>query len=170
MPDAGAKGSVVQGYNCQAAVEATAQIIVAADVTDEANDKQQAQPMFTQGLVNNEQVPGTVSMDTGYFSETNVMALTALGCQPLIPPDRQLHGQAVPMAPRGRLPAGLSVAVGCAVPSARGAGDGGMLDAKRLSSRCSARSNRAAAIGNSCYVGCDRCVENEHSSVPRTMF
>jgi len=110
MPDAGAKGSVVQGYNCQAAVEATAQIIVAADVTDEANDKQQAQPMFTQGLVNNEQVPGTVSMDTGYFSETNVMALTALGCQPLIPPDRQLHGQAVPMAPRGRLPAGLSVA------------------------------------------------------------
>jgi hypothetical protein len=38
---------VVQGYNCQAAVDATAQIIVAADVTDEANDKQQAQPMLT---------------------------------------------------------------------------------------------------------------------------
>jgi transposase len=110
MPDAGAKGSVVQGYNCQAAVDATAQIIVAADVTDEANDKQQAQPMLTQVLVNTEQVPGTVSMDTGYFSEANVMALTALGCQPLIPPDRQLHGQAVPMAPRGRPPAGLSVA------------------------------------------------------------
>ena len=57
MPGAGAKGSVVQGYNCQAAVDARAQIIVAADVTDEANDKQQAQPMLTQVLVHTEQVP-----------------------------------------------------------------------------------------------------------------
>ncbi|MBH0203876.1 MAG: transposase, partial [Nitrospira sp.] len=48
MPASDAKGSVVQGYNCQAAVDARAQIIVAADVTDEANDKQQAQPMLTQ--------------------------------------------------------------------------------------------------------------------------
>jgi transposase len=110
MPDAGAKGSVVQGYNCQAAVDATAQIIVAADATDEANDKQQAQPMLTQVLVNTEQVPRTVSMDAGYFSEANVTASTALGCWPLIPPDRQLHSQTVPIAPRGRPPAGLSVA------------------------------------------------------------
>ena len=110
MPNAGAKGSVVQGYNCQAAVDARAQIIVAADVTDEANDKQQAQPMLTQVLANTAQVPRTVTMDTGYFSEANVTTLTALGCTPLIPPDRQLHGQGVPAAPRGRLPAGLSVA------------------------------------------------------------
>jgi transposase len=110
MPDAGAKGSVVQGYTCQAAVDATAQIIVAADVTDESNDKQQAQPMLTQVLVNTEQVPRTVSMDAGYFSEANVTASTALGCWPLIPPDRQLHSQTVPVALRGRPPAGLSVA------------------------------------------------------------
>lgn len=110
MPASEAKGSVVQGYNCQAAVDATAQIIVAADVTDEANDKQQAQPMLTQVLANTEQVPRTVSMDTGYFSEANVTALTALGCRPLIPPDRQCHGQVVPAAPRGRPPAGVSVA------------------------------------------------------------
>lgn len=38
------------------------------------------------------------------------MALTALGCTPLIPPDRQLHRQGIPTAPRGRPPAGLSVA------------------------------------------------------------
>jgi hypothetical protein len=110
MPASDTKGSVVQGYNCQAAVDATAQIIVAADVTDEANDKQQAQPMLTQVLVNTEQVPRTVSMDAGYFSEANVTALTTLGCMPLIPPDRQRHGQMVPAAPRGRPPAGLSVA------------------------------------------------------------
>jgi hypothetical protein len=91
-------------------VDATAQIIVAADVTDESNDKQQAQPMLTQVLVNTEQVPRTVSMDAGYFSEANVTASTALGCWPLIPPDRQLHSQTVPVALRGRPPAGLSVA------------------------------------------------------------
>lgn len=110
MPDAGAKGSVVQGYNCQAAVDARAQIIVAADVTDETNDKQQAQPMLTQVLAQTGQVPRTVTMDAGYFSEATVTALTALGCTPLVPPDRQLHGQVIPAAPRGRPPAGLSVA------------------------------------------------------------
>jgi transposase len=110
MPASGAKGSVVQGYNCQVAVDARAQIIVAADVTDEPNDKQQAQPLLTQVLVNTEQVPRTASLDAGYFSEANITALAALGCAPLIPPDRQLHGRAVPAAPRGRPPAGLSVA------------------------------------------------------------
>lgn len=110
MPAPGAKGSVIQGYNCQAAVDATAQIIVAADVTDEPNDKQQAQPLLTQVLVNTEQVPRTASMDAGYFSEANVAAIATLGCEPLIPPDRQLHGRAVPAAPRGRWPATLSVA------------------------------------------------------------
>ncbi len=49
-------------------------------------------------------------MDAGYFSEANVQAVAALGCEPLIPPDRQLHGRPLPAAPRGRPPVGLSVA------------------------------------------------------------
>lgn len=110
MPAPGAKGSVIQGYNCQAAVDATAQIIVAAEVTDEANDKQQAQPLLTQVLVNTGQVPRTASMDAGYFSEANVAAVAVLGCTPLIPPDRSRHSQSLPSAPRGRPPVGLSVA------------------------------------------------------------
>lgn len=81
MPAPGAKGSVIQGYNCQAAVDATAQIIVAAEVTEESNDKPQAQPWLTQVLVNTEQVPRTVSMDAGHFSEANVEAMAALGCE-----------------------------------------------------------------------------------------
>lgn len=101
---------MLQGYNGQAAVDATAQVIVAADVTDASNDKQQAQPLLTQVLVMTEQVPRTVSLDAGYFSEANVTALAALGCKPLVPPDRQTHGHAIPAAPRGRPPAGLSVA------------------------------------------------------------
>lgn len=110
MPAPGAKGSVLQGYNCQAAVDATAQVIVAADVTNEPNDKQQAQPLLTQTLAHTGRVPRTVTMDAGYFSEANVTAIATLGCEPLIPPDRQPHGRALPAAARGRPPAGLSVA------------------------------------------------------------
>ena len=110
MPASGAKGSFVQGYNCQAAVDATAQIILAADVTDEANDKRQAQPLFFQAVANTGQVPRIASLDAGDFSEANVTAVAALGCEPLIPPNRQHHGRAVPAAPRGRRPATLSVA------------------------------------------------------------
>jgi transposase len=110
MPAPQAKGSVLQGYNGQAAVDAMAQIILAADVTDASNDKQQAQPLLTQVLVNTGQVPRTVSLDAGYFSEANVTALTGLGCELLMPPDRQTHGHTSPAAPRGRPPAGLSVA------------------------------------------------------------
>jgi transposase len=110
MPDSGDKDSFVQGYNCQAVVDATAQIIIAADVTQAPNDKQQAQPLLQQAIANTGQVPKTASLDAGYYSEHNVHALTALGCRPLIPPDRQQHGRAVPAAPRGRIPTGLSVA------------------------------------------------------------
>lgn len=110
MPASGAKGSFIQGYNCQAAVDATAQIIVAADVTDEPNDKQQAQPLLTQMMANTGQVPRIASLDAGYFSADTVTAIAALGCAPLIPPDRQSHTQAGPVAPCGRPSAGLSVA------------------------------------------------------------
>ncbi len=110
MPASGDKDSFVQGYNCQAVVDATAPIIIAADVTQAPNDKQQAQPLLRQAIANMGKVPKTASLDAGYFSEENVHALIALGCRPLIPPDRQQHGRAVPAAPRGRIPTGLSVA------------------------------------------------------------
>ncbi len=110
MPSSSDKGSVVQGYNCQAAVDATAQMIVAAEVTQETNDKRQAQTLLAQVIANTTQVPTTVSLDAGYFSEANVQALEELGTETLIPPDRQTHRQAPPPTPRGRIPKNLSVA------------------------------------------------------------
>ena len=110
MPSSSDKGSFVQGYNCQAVVDTTAQIIIAADVTQASNDKQQAQPLLQQAIANTGQVPRIASLDAGYFSEKNVHTLTALGCTPLIPPDRQQHGRTRPAAPYGRIPTGLSVA------------------------------------------------------------
>jgi transposase len=110
MPSSGDKGSFVQGYNCQAVVDTTAQIIIAADVTQAPNDTQQAQPLLQQAIANTGQVPTIASLDAGYFSEEHVQALTTLGGMPLIPPDRQQHGRTRPAAPHGRIPTGLSVA------------------------------------------------------------
>src|ERR1035441_215358 len=72
MPDGANKGSFVQGYNAQIAVDSTSQVIVAAEVTQETNDKKQLLPMIALIAANLEQKPEKVSADTGYFSEANV--------------------------------------------------------------------------------------------------
>jgi len=72
MPDGGNKGSFVQGYNAQIAVDSASQVIVAAEITQETNDKKQLIPMIAQMVANLEQKPEKVSADTGYFSEANV--------------------------------------------------------------------------------------------------
>lgn len=41
MPDRANKGSFLQGYNAQAVVDSTAQVIVAAEITQQANDSRQ---------------------------------------------------------------------------------------------------------------------------------
>jgi transposase len=110
MPSSENKGSFVQGYNCQAAVENKKQIIVAEDVTQQTNDKQQAAPMLAQVKANTGKHPDQASMDAGYFSEENVNKIEAKEIEPLIPPDRQEHGKDRPEAPRGTIPKDLSVA------------------------------------------------------------
>ena len=72
MPDGGNKGSFVQGYNAQIAVDSASQVIVAAEVTQETNDKKQLLPMLAQIATNLGQKPEKVSADTGYFSAANV--------------------------------------------------------------------------------------------------
>lgn len=110
MPSSENKGSFMQGYNCQAAVDEKEQIIVAEDVTQASNDKQQAVPMFQQVEKNTGHNPTQASMDAGYFSEQNVDTMKAMKIEPLIPPDRQEHGKNIPDAPRGPIPKNLSVA------------------------------------------------------------
>ena len=71
MPDGANKGSFLQGYNAQAAVDATAQVIVAAEVTQETTDNGQLLPMLDQVKQNMGRKPEAASADAGYWSEAN---------------------------------------------------------------------------------------------------
>jgi len=83
----------VQAYNAQAAVDGTAQIIVAAAVTQAANDKQQLVPMLTQVEPNCGAVPATASGDAGYFSEAAVTDPALAAIDLYVAVDRQKHGE-----------------------------------------------------------------------------
>src|SRR4030042_99805 len=72
----GASKAFEQAYNTQVVVDDQAQVIVAADVTQEANDKRQLVPMLEQVRANLGRLPQKVSADTGYFSEEAVTATT----------------------------------------------------------------------------------------------
>jgi len=91
MPVAG--GGFEQCYNAQAAVAAGSLLVVAADVVQAANDKQQLEPMVSKIAALPEALgePETLLADNGYFSATNVTACEAAGIEPLIALGRQLH-------------------------------------------------------------------------------
>jgi len=99
MPDGANKGSFMQGYNAQIAVDSHAQIIVAADVTQQANDKQQLEPMMADVKQNVGRMPETASADAGYFSEQAIEAVAKMGTNVLVPPSRQKHGAPSESAP-----------------------------------------------------------------------
>lgn len=93
MPDGGRKGSFVQGFNTQIAVDSKAQIIVAADVTQDTNDKRQLGPMLQQVAQNLGAKPAAVSADAGYFSEEQVMGEQAQGIELYVATGKQKHGE-----------------------------------------------------------------------------
>lgn len=93
MPDGGNKGSFVQGYNAQIAVDSESQVIVAAEVTQETNDKKQLLPMLAQIVTNLDQKPEKISADTGYFSEANVTDESVQDVDLYVATDRDKHGR-----------------------------------------------------------------------------
>ena len=107
MPDGANKGSFVQGYNAQIAVDAASQVIVAAEVTRETNDKKQLLPMIAQIAANLEQKPEKVSADTGYFSEVNVTDESVQDVDLYVATGRDKHG-AVADTSSGPPPPGTS--------------------------------------------------------------
>lgn len=107
----------IQGYNAQA-IATREQIIVAAEVTDEANDIQQLEPMvramdetLTAASMGEAKV-GTLLVDAGYWSEANDKAIASLPvADALIATTKgwkrrkELREQG---SPRGRIPAAMS--------------------------------------------------------------
>jgi transposase len=91
MPVAG--GGFDQCYNAQAVVAADSLLVVAAQVVQAPNDKQQIEPMLKriEALPPKLGKPDTLLADTGYFSEANVMLCAATQIKPLIAQGRQSH-------------------------------------------------------------------------------
>ena len=97
--------------NAQAAVDGEDQIILACDVTDESNDKQQFEPMVeqTQENVGEDKKIKAASADSGYYSESNVKFAEDKNIDVYIATKRNKHSDSVPKAPRGRPPKDLTV-------------------------------------------------------------
>ncbi len=91
MPVAG--GGFEQCYNAQAVVAVRSLLVIAADVTQAPNDKQQLEPMLDQiaALPDALGQVGALLADNGYFSEANVEACAAAGIDPLIAMGREPH-------------------------------------------------------------------------------
>jgi len=88
----GASQSFLQGYNAQAAVDAERQIIVAASLTQQSNDKQQLVPLLQLVQQTTGRWPETATADAGYFSQAQVTDEKVQAVSLLVPPDRQKHG------------------------------------------------------------------------------
>jgi transposase len=103
-------GSFHQCFNGQAVVDSETQVIVAADVTDQAPDAEQLQPALDQldenlAAIDAELPDGAVlTADAGYFSEQNIKTTTGHGLDPYIATGRFKHNEPQPPAPRGPVP------------------------------------------------------------------
>jgi transposase len=97
--------------NAQAVVDREHHVIVAADVTNEPNDKGQFQPMAKQAQKNvgRGRRIHAMSSDNGYFSEENVTWAEREGLDAHIATGRIKHHEKVPESPRGRPPEGLTI-------------------------------------------------------------
>jgi transposase len=111
MPVAG--GGFEQCYNAQAAVAADSLLVVAIDVVQAANDKQQIEPMVEKLKALPEELgkPETLLADNGYFSASNVTACDTADIAPLIATGRDAHHPslterfaAAPAAPQNPTP------------------------------------------------------------------
>jgi transposase len=83
----------VQGYNCQAAVDSTSQVIVAEAVTNQPPDPEHLIPLLSQTIENCEGAPEKLLGDAGYFSENNVRGAQQLGSDPYLATGRQKHSE-----------------------------------------------------------------------------
>jgi len=90
-------GGFDQCYNAQAVVATESLLVIAGEVVQAPNDKQQIAPMLEKIDVLPEDLgrPETLLADNGYFSEANVTLCAAANIEPLIALGRQPHHQSL---------------------------------------------------------------------------
>ena len=88
-----AGGGFEQCYNAQDVVDTESMLVMVAQVTDAANDKEQVAPMVEeiQALPAGLNQPANILIDSGYFSEKNVTLCEAAQITPLIAVGREGH-------------------------------------------------------------------------------
>jgi hypothetical protein len=79
-------------------VDATAQVIVAAEVTQQTTDNRQLLPMLAQVKQNLDRKPDAASADAGYWSEANVTAESVAGIDLHIATGRDKHQETIETA------------------------------------------------------------------------
>ncbi len=99
-----------QCYNAQAAVDKGSQIILAAFVTQSANDKKQLGPLAALTVENVGVLPDRALADAGYFSEAAIESIKQQfgATEWLVSPGRLAHGGKGEAPPRGRIPLNIT--------------------------------------------------------------
>ena len=78
-----------QSYNCQAAVDEAHQVIVAAGLSNQANDSRHLIPMLNSVIENCGGAPSTFTADAGYSSDENLEHCDEVGTDAYIPSRRK---------------------------------------------------------------------------------
>jgi len=98
MKDSGERG-FVQAYNAQLAVDSHAQIIVAAELTQQPLDRQQLLPMVKSLRSTAQGVPTTITADAGYWDTTSLLDPAVSGIEMLVAPDSKPQPPGSPLPP-----------------------------------------------------------------------
>jgi transposase len=101
MRDNGQK-CFVQAYNVQIAVDAHAQVIVAAELTQQTIDRQQLLPLVKSVCSTTQATPKTITADAGYWDTMSLLDSSMKGIEVLVSPDSNPQSTAPlpPSAPR----------------------------------------------------------------------
>lgn len=97
------KDGFVQAYNAQAAVDGTAQVIVAHGLTNAQSDQDQLAPRLDDIMAHLGRRPKEASADAGYCSEANLAALAARDIRGYVAVARAKHAAEAKRPPLGPL-------------------------------------------------------------------
>lgn len=92
-----ARKCFVQAYNAQVAADSHAQVIVAAEITQDTTDRHQLLPMFRAVTASTGAVPETIVADAGYWDSASLQDSLLTATETLVSPDAQPY---LPDAPR----------------------------------------------------------------------